>query len=184
VLLRRSDASCTTDDASAENPVDGHLLRVRWLKSSSRVRVSGFCNVHPASLATLQSVQHKTFHCSSECLVAAWKAQRSRAALANGASAGALANECVRAALRLDHRPAGRAGARDNGKELADAPSLKSQVSGPQFAGATESWTEARRLAAPAGPRRLHCSPHAAWHPSPPRRPARGTVAPPRAPAS
>jgi hypothetical protein len=79
VLLRRADASCTTDDASADNPVDGCVLRCRWLRSASRLRTSGVCTVHPGAPATLQSVAHKTFHCTPECFVAAWRdAARSR----------------------------------------------------------------------------------------------------------
>ena len=68
--------------------MDGHLLRCRWLRSSSRVRTAGVCTLHPGQPATLQSVQFKTFHCSAECFVAAWRdAQRSRA-LSNAGAFG------------------------------------------------------------------------------------------------
>jgi hypothetical protein len=87
LLLKRADASCTTEDASEANPVDGHTLRCRWYKSGSRVRSSGgFCFVHPGAPATLQSVQFKTFHCSPECFVAAWRDAARTRGPANGAS--------------------------------------------------------------------------------------------------
>jgi hypothetical protein len=85
VLLRRADASCTTDEASEEAPVDGHQLRCRWVRSGSRVRSSGVCTVHPGAPATLQSIQFKTFHCGPECFVAAWRDATRARALANGA---------------------------------------------------------------------------------------------------
>ena len=129
LLLKRADASCTTDDASDENPVDGHALRFRWLRSGSRVRSSGgFCNVHPGAPATLQSVQFKTFHCSSDCFIAAWN----EAARTRGIPLGESPLQPCRSGRPADAAPArAQAAAKTAASSTTAAAAPSSQLPAP-----------------------------------------------------
>ncbi|KAJ3673918.1 hypothetical protein LUZ60_005910 [Juncus effusus] len=98
VLLRRTDGTATTDDASESSPIDGYFLRYKWIRIQSEKKVP-VCSIHPTETATLQCLGclkaklpiSKSYHCSPKCFSDAWqhhKALHERAANApaeNGA---------------------------------------------------------------------------------------------------
>ena len=71
MLLRRADASCTTEDVTQEAPDNGAYIKHRWLRGPPGA--AGRCFLHPELVATLQCVGSKRFYCNSVCFYQGWR---------------------------------------------------------------------------------------------------------------
>lgn len=77
-MLRRADASCTSEDVPEEAPQDRCFLRSRWYRSTAHAKRQAACGLHPQSAATLFCLATRTYHCTSKCFIQSWRTYRDR----------------------------------------------------------------------------------------------------------